>query len=193
MSWLRTLFNPKKRILFVGDSITASELYSYSYLIKRGRKDLSVDVLAKGGQTTQWMLENLRKQLFNKKYDKVYIYGGVNDSMNDTIPTERTLRNLQDMVNLINTNGAKSYIITGIEPDNFMDYRKMPLNRWMTRRELYIPMIAKYKRLQQALPISIKGATIIPKFILQPVHTQDGIHPTSVGQRLMRPIVENTI
>lgn len=182
-----------RRILFVGDSITASELYSYSYLIKRDRKDLTVDVLAKGGQTTQWMLENLIKQLASKNYDKVYVYGGVNDSMNDTIPTERTLKNLQEMVNLISKDGAKPYIITGIEPDNFMDYRKMPTNRWTPKRELYIPMIAKYKRYQQAIPNTIKGATIIPVFILNPSLTQDGIHPTSKGQLLMRPIVEKTI
>jgi lysophospholipase L1-like esterase len=186
MSWLRNLFAKKPRILFVGDSITASTDASYSYLIKNARKDLSVDVLAKPGMTTNWMLQNLRPQLFSNNYDKVFVYGGVNDAFNDSVKIEKTMSNLQEMVNLITNDGARAYIISGIEPIGFMDVNKMPLTKWVTKRSLYTPMVEKYKKIQNLMPLQIKNATIVPKIQLAGSLTADGIHPNVRGQQIMR-------
>ena len=173
----------KENILFVGDSITADTKWSYPALVKKDIPYANVDLNAKAGQTTGWMLKNLPAKLAAKKYSKVFIYGGVNDSMNDTIKTSSTVSNVQQMIDLSRNNGAQVYVILGYEPNGFMDYKKMPLNRYMKKRELYIPMIEKYKNLQNAYSTQLRNATIIPKVNLSSNLTSDGIHPTTTGQR----------
>jgi lysophospholipase L1-like esterase len=199
LNWFSNLFNTnnntkKRNILFVGDSITAAPNFSYPYLIKNRRKDLSIDVLAKSGQTTTWMLSNLKSYLFTspKKYEKIYIFGGVNDAFNG-LKYETTTQNLQNMINLIKLNGAKPYVMLGIEPNGYMDYRKMPVTKWVKSKNAYIPLIERYKKLQSEILLKVKEATLIPKFNLQPIHTQDGTHPTAQGQLLISNLVEKTI
>lgn len=172
----------KENILFIGDSITADPKWSYPALIKKNIPYVNVDLNAKSGQTTGWMLKNLPAKLAAKKYSKVFIYGGVNDAMNDTVKPSTTVSNVQQMIDLARNNGAQVYVILGYEPSGFMDYKKMPLNQYMKKRELYIPMIEKYKGLQNAYSTQLINATIIPKVNLGN-QTLDGIHPNGTGQR----------
>ena len=200
MSWLRNLFTPKRNILFVGDSITAAKDFSYPYLIKKRRGDLNIDVLAKSGMTTTWMLNNLRSHLFstNKKYEKIYVFGGVNDAFTN-LKSDTTISNLKSMVTLITNNGARPYIMLGIEPIGYMDYRKMPVTRWVKTKEAYIPLVENYKKLQALILLRSNDrektlkATLVPKFNLQAIHTTDGTHPTAQGQLIISNQVEKTI
>jgi lysophospholipase L1-like esterase len=194
MSWLRNLFGTKRNILFVGDSITAAKDFSYPYLIKKRRNDLSIDVVAKSGMTTTWMLTNLRSHLFTslKKYEKIYIFGGVNDAFNN-LRFDTSIKNIQDMVNLAIANNAKPYVVLGINPSGYMDYRKMPVTRWVRRKEDYIPLIERYRKLQGEIALKIKNATLIPMFNLPASNTQDGTHPTAKGQLAISNAIEKTI
>lgn len=173
--------NPKK-ILFVGDSITSDATYSYPAIIKKLRPDLTIDVLAKSGMTTKWMLENLPSKIKNG-YDRIYIYGGVNDAFNTGIAYSTTLSNVQKMVDMAKDNGAESYVILGYEPTPFMDYKKMPPTKYVKTKEAYIPLIKRYIELQRVLE-GVKGAEIVKRFDLG-TNTSDGTHPSGTGQKII--------
>ena len=174
-----------ENVLFVGDSITAPS-YAYPYIIAKLKPNIKVDVLALGAKQTKWMLENLPTQLSLKQYDRVYIYGGIND-MFSQINIDKAISNVQKMVDLCISNGATPYIIIGYDPDTDMDYRKMPLTIYLTNKAEYIPMIAKYKEYQTKLPTSIKNAKFVGVFNIGVLG--DGFHPSSAQYRKIAKII----
>lgn len=178
----------KESILFVGDSITAGD-YAYPMVISKKYKNLSVDVLAVGGKTTNWMLENLPNKLQSKKYDKVYIYGGVNDSFNDSISTQTALNNVQKMVDLVNNSGGTPIVIIGYNTDNSTDFNKIPTTIYVKNKTLYIPMIEKYKKYQELLKTNIQNAQFIGKFEIGKL--SDGLHPSSTQHLVIAKIVKD--
>lgn len=188
-SWI-TRTQPK-RILFVGDSITAAS-YSYPMVIKKKKPALVIDVLAKGGQTTAWMLQNLPSMLAPNKYDRVYIYGGVNDAWNTSVKLDTTINNIQRMVDMVRANGSEPYVILGIEPNGYMDYRKMPVTRWQSGKQDNIALIERYKQIQAAIPARVRSARFVPKFIVSGSSTSDGIHPSASAQDKMATKVMDT-
>lgn len=200
LGWLfpprNTRTNQNNNILFIGDSITDIDdakgrpTGTYPLLLRTDKPNLSIDVNALGGKTTSWMLLNLPPYLRNKKYSKVFVYGGVNDAFNTSVTPEKTIANIQKMVDLAKENGAKAYVVLGYEPNGFMDYRKMATTRYVTKKEGYIPLIARYKNLQQLMSTKIIGATIIPKITLGSQYTIDGVHPTGAGQRIIADTIK---
>jgi lysophospholipase L1-like esterase len=180
----------KEFILFVGDSITAGSI-SYPMVIAKKHPNIVVDVLAIGGKTTGWMLDNLPNKLASTKYNKVYIYGGVNDSFNDSISTQRALSNVQKMVDLINESGAKAIVIIGYNTDTATDYTKIPTTIYVKDKKLYIPMIEKYKKYQQLLKTDIKNAEFIGKFEIGKL--SDGLHPSKSQYETIANIVKNAL
>jgi lysophospholipase L1-like esterase len=192
------LKNPKPtKILFVGDSITAikdknnnSIKFTYpNYLIDQ-LTNIKIDVLALGGQTTIWGLKNLPDYL-NNKYDRIYIYLGVNDSFNTSISLKKSLSNMQTMVNMVNKSGADCFIIQGINPVNFMDINKIPLTSYVTDKNDFIPMIAEYKTYQNELK-NLKDCFFIDKFNLDNL-TTDGIHPSAKGQKIIAETIKKSL
>lgn len=189
-----------KKILFVGDSISVivdnngnkvTSTYPNYVAAELAKTGGTVDVLAKGGQTTRWMLQNLPSKLGNK-FDRVYIYGGVNDAWNTSVKPEEPFNNVQQMVDLINQSGADAYVIIGYEPEGFMDYKIMGVSRYQTSKEDNIPLIAEYKNYQKELPKRIKNANFVPKVNLGN-RTKDGIHPNWEGQKLLANAIINTL
>ena len=183
--------NPKK-ILLIGDSVTAIKnyannqpiTYTYGALTKKDleKEGYQVDVLAKGGEATRWMLSNLPQQLSSNKYDRIYIYGGINDAWNDSIKPSEPFENIQKMVDLGNENGADVFVVLGYRIDNFMDYKKMSTTRYVPTQEGLIPMIKEYEAFQKELPNKINNANFLPVFDLNG-QTNDGIHPSGKAPR----------
>ena len=177
-------------ILFVGDSIT-TEFYNglptdtYSYLIKHkyltGR---NVDILALGGMQTSWMLANLPAQLKLKKYDRVYIWGGVNDIYSN-VTAEKATANIQAMVDLVVAQGGEAYVILGYDTKIFTpDSKLVPTS--------YVPTVAgmaalrdKYILYQTYLGDTIQNATVVPLFELDSSMNSDGIHPTLAAHEII--------
>lgn len=181
--------NPKK-LLFVGDSITTGQS-AYPSIIQSQRNDLTIDKVSSVGKQTSWMLDNLKNQLSSNKYDRVYIYGGINDAFS-SVPVSTSLANIQEMVDLINQNGADAFVIQGYVIDGFMDYIKMPITQYVTTKEDYIPLIEKYKQLQGSIPSVIKNANIIKPINIED-KTQDGIHPNNEGQQIIANQILKTL
>jgi len=196
--------NPKK-VLIVGDSQSAVEsasggkiTYTYPNLLRESLKSkgITIDVLAIGGKTTKWMLENLPSQLAKKKYDRVIIYGGGNDTSNASISLDTTLNNFQQMVDMSENNGADVFINLGYKVEGkFGDINIMPVGRpanLLTKKEQWIPYVQKRKDLQKLLPKEIEGANFIPIYDLQS-KTSDGIHPTSAGHKIVAEKIYDSI
>lgn len=193
--------NPK-RILIVGDSQSAIKdasgnriTYTYPNILQRdlASKDITIDVLALGGKTTDWMKSNLPSQLANNKYDRVIIYGGGNDTSNSSIPLETTLNNFQQMVDMSRNNGADVFVNLGwkIQGD-FGNYRIMPLTSYLDKQEDWIPYVEKRKQLQKLLPQKIQNANFIAPYDLQSL-TKDGIHPTAEGHKIVAEKIKQSI
>jgi lysophospholipase L1-like esterase len=196
--------NPKK-ILIVGDSQSAIEnasggkiTYTYPNLLREQLEDkgVTIDVLALGGKTTDWMKKNLPNKLKNKKYDRVIIYGGGNDTSNASIKLETTLNNIQQMVDMARENGADAFVNLGYKVQGkFGDINILPVGRpanLLTKKEQWIPYVQKRKDLQKLIPQKIKNATFIPSYDLQS-KTTDGIHPTASGHKIVAEKVYDSI
>lgn len=194
--------NPSK-ILIVGDSQSAIKnasgspiTYTYPNILKKQFPDKQIDVLALGGKTTNWMLENLPAQLQKNKYDRVYIYGGGNDTSNNSIPLERTLGNIQKMVDMSNEQGADVFVnlgwrIEGVE-GRFGNHNLMPLTPYLKSREEWIPYVEKRRQLQKRIPNEIKNASFINVYDLNQ-NTSDGIHPNSTGHKMVAEVFADTL
>jgi lysophospholipase L1-like esterase len=196
--------NPKT-ILIVGDSQSAIKnakggniTYSYPNILKEKLKSsgVTIDVLALGGKTTKWMLENLPSQLAKKKYDRVIIYGGGNDTSNASIPLDTTISNIQKMVDLSRENGADSFVNLGYKVEGkFGDINILPVGRpanLLKKKEDWIPYVQKRKDLQKLIPEKITNATFIPVYDLES-KTTDGIHPTSAGHKIVAEKIYESI
>ena len=188
--------NPKQ-VLIVGDSQSAIQnssggkiTYTYPNLLRKQLEDkgVTIDVLAIGGKTTAWMLQNLPSQLAKKRYDRVILYGGGNDTSNASISLDTTLNNFQQMVDLSENNGADVFINLGYKVEGrFGDINIMPIGKpsnLLTKKEQWIPYVQKRKDLQKLLPQKIEGVNFIPKYDLQS-NTSDGIHPTAKGHQIV--------
>lgn len=188
--------NTKEKILFVGDSITAIKtptgqdvVWTYPAQVKKSLPNTIIDVLAIGGKQTSWMLQNLPNQLATTKYDRVYIYGGTNDIFSQ-IPIKTVLSNVQKMVDLVVSSGAKAYVILGYSTQN-MDYTKMPTTSYVRNKVDYIPMIENYKKYQEAIPTTIQNAKFIGIFDIGTL--SDGFHPSGTQARQIANIIINAL
>jgi len=186
--------NPKK-ILIAGDSQSAIKTasgkkiaYTYPNLLMKNLPNVKIDVLAIGGKTSAWLLQNLPSQLKKEKYDRIYIYIGGNDTSNASIKLETTLSNIQKMVDMSNENGADVFVNLGYKIEGtagkFGNYKIMNLTRYLKKQEDWIPYINKRKELQRLIPITIKGANFVPIYDLQQ-NTNDGIHPNQTGHKIV--------
>ena len=191
--------NPKK-ILIVGDSQSAIEnasggkiTYTYPNILRDKLKDVTIDVLALGGKTTDWMKKNLPAKLKNEKYDRVIIYGGGNDTSNASIPLSTTINNIQQMVDMSKDNGADVFVNLGYKVQgDFGNYKLMPLTPYLDKKEDWIPYVEKRKELQKLIPDKIKNAEFIPTYDLQS-KTLDGIHPTAAGHKIVAEKIYESI
>ena len=185
-----------EKILFVGDSISAIQTptgenvsWTYPAQVKKSLPNAIVDVLAIGGKQTAWMLQNLPDQLATTKYNRVYIYGGTNDIFSQ-IPIKTVLSNVQKMVDLVVSSGAKAYVIIGYSTQN-MDYSKMPATKYVPNKTDYIPMIENYKKYQESIPTTITNAQFIGIFDIGTL--SDGFHPSVVQARQIANIIINAL
>jgi lysophospholipase L1-like esterase len=196
--------NPKQ-ILIVGDSQSAVEnekggkiTYTYPNVLREKLKSegTTLDVLAIGGKTTDWMKNNLPEKLKGKRYDRVIIYGGGNDTSNASIKLETTLSNIQEMVDMSNQNGADVFVNLGYKIEGtagkFGNHKIMGLTKYLKTQEDWIPYVEKRKKLQQSIPTSIKNAMFIPVYDLQQ-NTNDGIHPNQAGHKIVADNIYDSI
>jgi len=202
-----------KRMLIIGDSQSAIKgektdiKYTYPNFLKPKLKQIGVelDVLAKGGMTTKWMIENLPDQLKSNKYDIVMIYAGGNDASNTSYEisltpsankkgtSTDTLSNFQKMVDMCIAQGAEVFINLGYKCEDpnfkgegkFGNYKLMKPTKFQEKSEDWIPLIKRRILIQELLPKAIKNVKkFIPVYDLNGM-TSDGIHPGEEGHKIV--------
>ncbi len=172
-----------KKILLVGDSITVDAGYTWSSYYKKSNSKSDVEILAIGGkQLTLWMKPELDKKLATTKYDKVYIYGGTNDIFSAK-KAETVLTALQSMVDAVTKTGAQAIVITGYDSETDMLIQNMPLTRYVTTKEGYVPYLQEYQKYQRIMAGTITGATIVPKISVGVI--KDGFHPVGNQSKIL--------
>jgi lysophospholipase L1-like esterase len=179
--------NLMNSILFVGDSITAAE-FSYANLIKKEYPKKDIQVLAKGGMRTSWMLANLKPVLNQKHYDRVYIWGGVND-MFSAVTIEQAINNIQQMVNMVNAQKGEAFVIIGYDTEIFMDKDKLQTTKYVPTKEGMYKLRERYIIFQNRLEKEIRNAKIIKKFNLNSSYTADAIHPNPSAHKIIKSII----
>lgn len=176
--------NGKINVMFVGDSHSAGNGWTWNYLIAKDHPEWDVTQLAVGGKPTKWMLQNLTTKLNEKKYDLVFIYGGANDVMSPQ-PISTPIGNIQKMVDLVNGQGGKAIVLTGFDSESIFNPEKVSTTRYCDR-ECMIGFKPKRVKYQADLPNSITGAIIIPKLVGDISWSTDGVHVGSAKHKLMK-------
>lgn len=196
-----TLKRRKRNILFVGDSMTtirdkdrneSSAFETYPNLIKKMNiPNINVDVLAIAGKTTQWMKEELPKQLDLKKYDEIYIYGGTNDIFRN-VPVKDVVSNIQEMVNLINQKNIKSNVIVGYDTKEAWEENLLNPKQWgLKTKDEILNVKKRYIDYQDNLLKDVKNTNLI-SIKMGKGTTYDGVHPNLQGNKIIaETIIDN--
>jgi len=105
-------------ILFIGDSNTASN-FSYADQLKKEFPKLHIKKIAKVGEKTDLMKQELSNELKNNKYDIVAVLGGSND-IYALGKIDSTKNNLDAMYKMIHNSGAKVLAVTPPNKDYYI-------------------------------------------------------------------------
>jgi hypothetical protein len=140
-----------KKALFIGDSHTAYANGWQSQLCKK-TKMICINT-AVGGKRTDWMLNVFNKNI-NSTYEYCFIWGGANDAASHYYPIEKTISNIQKMVDSCNKLGVKPIVLTGFNPELCIDISKQDNRLWG-------PYIPKYNRLQSEMLLKLKNCIVI--------------------------------
>lgn len=191
-----------RSILFIGDSMTtirddngneSDAWQNYPNLIRKMKiAGLTVDVLAIKGKTTKWMKEQLPAQLKDKKYDDIFVFGGTNDIFSG-LPITDTVKNVQDIVDMMIQNGAKPHVIVGYDTDATWLQDVLSPTEWgLKTMDDIMKVKQRYIEYQKALTDNIKNAKLID-FKLGKGMTYDGVHPNLEGNKIIAQTILDTI
>lgn len=183
--------NEELKVLFVGDSHSAGKGWTWNYLMDKEHPEWDVKHIVEGGKRTSWMRQELTKELENEKYDLVFILGGGNDVMSKT-PIQTPIKNIQEMVDLVNQYGGTPVVLVGFDNETIYDPEKVKPTKYCDK-ECMIEYKQKRVNYQTQLADSIKNAVIIPKLEGEYSWTNDAIHAGRSGHILMKDHVNNTI
>lgn len=195
--------NPKK-ILFIGDSITAIKNYANNTPIRYTypnqvrdmleSKGYTIDVLAKGGEMTSWMLKNLPQQLAENNYDRIYIQGGGNDGVN-LVTYEKFKDNIAKMIELGQNDGADVFVVVGFDQSKTLDPNKVATTRYVPDREEMYKRHQRYFEWQKKVGDEFKDIAdgIVPLFDIPKEYVSDGLHPNSKGAKIFADKIIETL
>jgi len=178
----------EKRIVFMGNSITEfwkvsdSVFFSNKSYINRGIS----------GQTTPQMLVRFRPDVINLKPAVVVILAGINDTAENTGPTtlETVFGNIVSMAELAKANNIKVILSSvlpaldfpwrpGLQPANkIIRLNTMIKNYCSQNKIIYVDYFSKMADGQNGLRKDL---------------SEDGVHPTLAGYKVMEPLVEAAI
>ena len=177
----------EKRVVFLGDSITAGWGADGNFF--PGRPYLNRGI---SGQTTAQMLVRFRQDVIRLQPAVVVILAGTNDIAGNGGPVtvEAIEDNLQSMAELAGGHGIR-VVFSSVLP--VLDYPWRPglhpadkisaLNRW----------IAAYCAQHQLVYLDYYSAMVDQGGGMRPDLSGDGVHPAKAGYALMAPLVENAI
>ena len=166
--------NEKLNVLFVGDSHSAGEGWTWNYQLSKTHPSWNVTNIVKVGVKTDWMLSNLKTELQKKHYDLVFILGGTNDMMSSN-SIDNVISNIQKMVDLTNQQDGKAIVVSGFDSETVMDPEKLKPTSFCDKKcqERFLNRNIEFQR---TLKSSISNATVVPPLKGDHSWTTDGIH-----------------
>lgn len=178
----------KGRIVLMGDSITElwlqadSDFFQNKAYVNRGI----------GGQTTSQILLRFRQDVIELQPEIVVILAGINDIAENTGPIslENILGNIISMVELAKANKIK-VVLSSVLPANKFPWRPdlQPADKVI---ELNV-MLKKYSQEHDILYIDYYSKMADAQKGLDAKLTNDGVHPTVNGYKIMEPLFEEAI
>ncbi len=178
----------EERVVFMGNSITQSWLDHSSEFFKKN------NYINRGisGQTTPQMLLRFRADVIQLQPKAVVILAGTNDIAGNTGPMtlEQILGNIISMVELAKANNIKVVLSSvlpaynypwrpGLHPD-----KKIPeLNK----------LLEAYANKVHIVYLDYFSAMVDDRNGLPKKYSQDGVHPSMEGYKVMEPLVKEAI
>lgn len=184
--------NNKINVMFVGDSLSAGPGYTWNYLLDKDHPDWNVTHVVKGGMKTDWMLKSMLPKLKEKKYNKVFIYGGTNDAFWINTSLSTAVSNIQKMVDAVKNQGGTPYVFLGYDAKSVMTDKVLKPTKYCDKSCMK-KCRDRMAQLQDDLESQITGAVIIPTIEGDEKWTSDGIHPGSAQHQSMKSHVNKYI
>lgn len=185
---LSPLEHGKKRIVFMGDSITelwsvvCPSFFSEKSFINRGI----------GGQTSPQMLVRFRADVIDLKPSVVLVLAGANDIAQNTGPStlEMIANNIFSMAELAKANNIK-VILCSVLPvfDFYWKQGLEPAEKIITLNK----MIHDYADANEIVYLDYYSAMVDEQKGLKSIYSEDGVHPNKAGYEVMSPLAEIAI
>jgi acyl-CoA thioesterase I len=178
----------QRRVVFMGDSITEfwasldARFFSGPDFVDRGIS----------GQTTPQILLRFRQDVIALKPAVVHILAGTNDIAGNTGPMDlpATEANIASMVDLARANGIQ-VVIGSVLPAAEFPWKPglnpgpkiVALNQWLKN----------YSAARHLIYVDYYSALTDGALGMRADLTQDGVHPTQAGYRIMNPLAKAAI
>jgi lysophospholipase L1-like esterase len=185
---LKSMSSNEQRIVFMGNSITESwKIIDSSFFAGKPYINRGIS-----GQTTPQMLVRFRSDVIELKPGIVIILAGINDIAENTGPIalENTFGNIVSMVELAEANNIK-VILSSVLPAAEISWR--PDLKPAEKVVKLNAMIKSYADKNNIVYVDYYSVMVNEKKGLKAEYTNDGVHPTLAGYKVMEPLVEEAI
>jgi lysophospholipase L1-like esterase len=184
---LKPRLKGEKRIVFMGNSITEFWQYADSGFFSGSYIDRGIS-----GQTTPQMLVRFRSDVIALHPSVVVILAGINDIAENTGPIalEDVFGNIVSMAQLAEMNKIKVVLSSVLPAYDF------PWRHGLAPAEKIIrlnAMIESYCRKNKIVYVDYYSNMVDERKGLDKRFTDDGVHPTIAGYKVMEPLVEQAI
>lgn len=178
----------EKRVVFMGNSITEGWLKADSAFFA-GKPYINRGI---SGQTTPQMLLRFRQDVIELKPAVVVILAGTNDIAENTgpIPLEAILGNIVSMAELAKANHIR-VVLSSVLPA--YSYRWRPQIQPIEKIAALNAMIKEYCTKNKLVYVDYYSAMVDERRGLDKRYTNDEVHPTLAGYKVMEPLVEKAI
>jgi lysophospholipase L1-like esterase len=185
---LKSMSTEEERVVFMGNSITElwkttdSSFFAGKPYINRGIS----------GQTTPQMLVRFREDVIELKPKIAVILAGINDIAENTGPAtlENIFGNIVSMVELAKANHIKVILCSVLPAKDF------PWRHGLEPAEKVVKlnaMIKSYADKNDIAYVDYHSSMVDERKGLKAELSDDGVHPTLAGYKVMGPLVEKAI
>jgi lysophospholipase L1-like esterase len=178
----------EKRVVYMGDSITDFWISSDSvFFAGRPYYDRGIS-----GQTTPQMLVRFREDVINLKPSVVVILAGINDIAQNTgsEKLEDVAGNIESMAQLAQAAHIK-VVVSSVLPANHLPWRPAidPTDKVVQLNQ----MLKDYANKNNIVYLDYYSAMVDAEKGLPKKLSNDGVHPSPEGYKVMEPLVKKAI
>lgn len=178
----------EKRVVFMGNSITELwKVIDSSFFINKPYINRGIS-----GQTSPQMLVRFRQDVIALKPSVVVILSGINDIAENTgpIPLVDIFGNIISMVELARVNKIR-VVLSSVLPAYDFPWRPglQPAEKVIKLNA----MIKEYCQKNNIVYVDYYSEMVDERKGLDKKFTDDGVHPTIAGYKIMEPLVEKAI